>query len=300
MEDDEPRKGKNELEDLSFKFEHPEEYEKIEQKLAFTEKDRNKLFDDFTAPIREALDKMGLKYSIKARVKTPYSIWTKMQNKHVTFEEIYDILAVRIVFVPLKREEEVNECFQIYVSLNKIYKSHPDRLRDWVNHPKANGYQALHVTLMSRTGQWIEVQIRSDRMNEIAEQGFAAHWKYKEHDQQGDDDNELNDWLRTIKEILDDPQPDAMTAAALLGVMVYGMSAYRTRMIYESHGARRFMPLKLMVRRMERRVDTVVTLTRVRRAAVASTTRNPPCGTARTWTSRRLLEETSIWTSKER
>ena len=203
-------KIKNELEDLSFKFEHPEEYEKIEQKLAFTEKDRNKLFDDFTAPIREALDKMGLKYSIKARVKTPYSIWTKMQNKHVTFEEIYDILAVRIVFVPLKREEEVNECFQIYVSLNKIYKSHPDRLRDWVNHPKANGYQALHVTLMSRTGQWIEVQIRSDRMNEIAEQGFAAHWKYKEHDQQGDDDNELNDWLRTIKEILDDPQPDAM------------------------------------------------------------------------------------------
>ena len=203
-------KIKNELEDLSFKFEHPEEYEKIEQKLAFTEKDRNKLFDDFTAPIREALDKMGLKYSIKARVKTPYSIWTKMQNKHVTFEEIYDILAVRIVFVPLKREEEVNECFQIYVSLNKIYKSHPDRLRDWVNHPKANGYQALHVTLMSRTGQWIEVQIRSDRMNEIAEQGFAAHWKYKEHDQQGADDNELNDWLRTIKEILDDPQPDAM------------------------------------------------------------------------------------------
>ena len=203
-------KIKNELEDLSFKFEHPEEYEKIEQKLAFTEKDRNKLFDDFTAPIREALDKMGFKYSIKARVKTPYSIWTKMQNKHVTFEEIYDILAVRIVFVPLKREEEVNECFQIYVSLNKIYKSHPDRLRDWVNHPKANGYQALHVTLMSRTGQWIEVQIRSDRMNEIAEQGFAAHWKYKEHDQQGDDDNELNDWLRTIKEILDDPQPDAM------------------------------------------------------------------------------------------
>ncbi len=203
-------KIKTELEDLSFKFEHPEEYEKIKQKLAFTEKDRTRLFEDFTAPIREALTKMGLKYTIKARVKTPYSIWQKMQNKHVTFEEIYDILAVRIIFTPLDRENEVNECFQIYVSLNKIYKSHPDRLRDWVNHPKANGYQALHVTLMSKTGQWIEVQIRSDRMDEIAEQGFAAHWKYKEHNPQADDDSELNDWLRTIKEILDDPQPDAM------------------------------------------------------------------------------------------
>lgn len=203
-------KIKTELEDLSFKFEHPEEYEKIKQKLAFTEKDRTRLFEDFTAPIREALTKMGLKYTIKARVKTPYSIWQKMQNKHVTFEEIYDILAVRIIFTPLDREDEVNECFQIYVSLNKIYKSHPDRLRDWVNHPKANGYQALHVTLMSKTGQWIEVQIRSDRMDEIAEQGFAAHWKYKEHNPQADDDSELNDWLRTIKEILDDPQPDAM------------------------------------------------------------------------------------------
>ena len=203
-------KIKTELEDLSFKFEHPEEYEKIKQKLAFTENDRTRLFEDFTAPIREALTKMGLKYTIKARVKTPYSIWQKMQNKHVTFEEIYDILAVRIIFTPLDREDEVNECFQIYVSLNKIYKSHPDRLRDWVNHPKANGYQALHVTLMSKTGQWIEVQIRSDRMDEIAEQGFAAHWKYKEHNPQADDDSELNDWLRTIKEILDDPQPDAM------------------------------------------------------------------------------------------
>ena len=203
-------KIKTELEDLSFKFEHPEEYEKIKQKLAFTENDRTRLFEDFTAPIREALTKMGLKYTIKARVKTPYSIWQKMQNKHVTFEEIYDILAVRIIFTPLDREDEVNECFQIYVSLNKIYKSHPDLLRDWVNHPKANGYQALHVTLMSKTGQWIEVQIRSDRMDEIAEQGFAAHWKYKEHNPQADDDSELNDWLRTIKEILDDPQPDAM------------------------------------------------------------------------------------------
>ena len=132
-----------------------------------------------------------------------------MQNKHVTFEEIYDILAVRIVFTPKQRKDEINDCFQIYVALNQIYKSHPDRLRDWVNHPKANGYQALHATMMSRRGQWIEVQIRSDRMDEIAEQGFAAHWKYKEGDRT-EEDTELNKWLGTIKEILDDPQPDAM------------------------------------------------------------------------------------------
>lgn len=202
-------KIKTELEDLSFRYEHPEEYADILSKLSFSEEQRQKLFDDFTKPIREALDKIGIQYHIKARIKSPYSIWCKMQNKHVTFDEIYDILAVRIIFTPQKREDEINDCFHIYVALNRIYKSHPDRLRDWVNHPKANGYQALHATMMSRMGQWIEVQIRSERMNELAEQGFAAHWKYKEGESQEDDD-ELNNWLSTIKEILDDPQPDAM------------------------------------------------------------------------------------------
>ena len=205
-------KIKSELENLSFQYEHPEEYASIKSKLASTEASRHELFDQFTAPIEEELKKMGIKYQIKERVKTPYSIWTKMQNKHVTFEEVFDILAVRIIFTPGKREEEVNECFNIYVAISKIYKSHPDRLRDWLNHPKANGYQALHVTLMSRQGRWIEVQIRSDRMDEIAEQGFAAHWKYKEGEdsEYTEDESELNDWLSTIKEILDDPQPDAM------------------------------------------------------------------------------------------
>ena len=205
-------KVKSELENLSFQYEHPDEYNSIKDKLRETEKSRHKLFDQFTAPIEEALQQMGIKYHIKERVKTPYSIWTKMQNKHVTFDEIYDILAVRIIFTPDKREEEINECFNIYVAISKIYKSHPDRLRDWLSHPKANGYQALHVTLMSKQGRWIEVQIRSDRMDEIAEQGFAAHWKYKDGEdvEFTEDENELNDWLRTIKEILDDPQPDAM------------------------------------------------------------------------------------------
>jgi guanosine-3',5'-bis(diphosphate) 3'-pyrophosphohydrolase len=202
-------KIKTELEDLSFRYEHPEEYADIVNKLSFTQEQRKKLFDDFTNPIREALDKIGIEYHIKARVKSPYSIWCKMQNKYVTFDEIYDILAVRIIFTPQDWANEINDCFHIYVILNQIYKSHPDRFRDWVNHPKANGYQALHATMMSRNGQWIEVQIRSERMNEIAEQGFAAHWKYKEGKKR-DDDEELNNWLGTIKEILDDPQPDAM------------------------------------------------------------------------------------------
>ena len=206
-------KIKSELENLSFRFEHPEEYKAITNKLEITQEQRDELFSSFTAPIREALDQMGVKYEIKARVKSPYSIWNKMQNKNITFNEIYDILAVRIIFTPKVREEEINECFNIYVRISQIYKSHPDRLRDWLSHPKANGYQALHVTLMSRQGRWIEVQIRSDRMNEIAEQGFAAHWKYKDgepEEEYTEDEGELNNWLRTIKEILDDPQPDAM------------------------------------------------------------------------------------------
>ena len=205
-------KIKSELENLSFQYEHPEEYAAIKAKLADTEASRHELFDEFIVPIEVELQKLGLHYHIKERVKTPYSIWNKMQNKHVSFDEVYDILAVRIIFTPNNREEEINECFNIYVAISKIYKSHPDRLRDWLSHPKANGYQALHVTLMSKQGRWIEVQIRSDRMDEIAEQGFAAHWKYKDgvDGEYTEDETELNEWLRTIKEILDDPQPDAM------------------------------------------------------------------------------------------
>ncbi|HCK24157.1 MAG TPA: GTP pyrophosphokinase [Bacteroides graminisolvens] len=202
-------KIKTELENLSFKYEHPEEYQEIEEKLAASAAEREEAFQSFTAPIRVQLDKMGLKYRIIARVKSIYSIWNKMQTKHVPFEEIFDLLAVRIIFDPRNEEEELNDCFDIYVSISKIYKPHPDRLRDWVSHPKANGYQALHVTLMGNNGQWVEVQIRSERMNDVAEQGFAAHWKYKEGGG-SEDEGELEKWLRTIKEILDDPQPDAI------------------------------------------------------------------------------------------
>ncbi|MBR5687720.1 MAG: bifunctional (p)ppGpp synthetase/guanosine-3',5'-bis(diphosphate) 3'-pyrophosphohydrolase [Prevotella sp.] len=232
-------KIKNELEDLSFRYEHPDTYADIKRKLAKKSKSLDELFENFTKPIREKLDEMGINYIIKGRVKSPYSIWTKMQKKHVTFDEIYDILAVRIIFTPQNPKKEKDECFSIYLALQELYTAHPDRFRDWVSTPKANGYQALHLTLMStlkseenlpntndNEAQWVEVQIRSERMNEIAEQGFAAHWKYKDKNKEGqtadeqdnnaDDDedlqegSELNGWLRTIKEILDDPQPDAM------------------------------------------------------------------------------------------
>jgi len=212
-------KIKEELEDLSFSYEHPEEYRSIKEQLAGIREHLNTIFDQFTAPIRERLDATGLRYEIKARIKTPYSIWNKMQTKHITFEEIYDILAVRIIFETEQGMDETAECFKIYDIVSTIYKPHPDRLRDWVHNKKANGYQALHTTLMSKAGKWVEVQIRSRRMDDIAEQGFAAHWKYKEQSSQNeeseDEDNvsneaELDKWLHTIREILDDPQPNAI------------------------------------------------------------------------------------------
>ena len=202
-------KIKTELENLSFKYEHPEEYAEIEKQLAQTQPERDTIFDKFTPPIRQALDEIGMKYTIKARIKSPYSIWRKMQNKHVSFAEVFDILAIRIVFTPKNRAEEVNECYRIYSALPQIYTPHPQRFRDWLSNPKANGYQALHNTFMSKQGKWIEVQIRSDRMDDIAEQGFAAHWKYKEAGA-AYDENELDRWLNSIKEILDDPQPDTL------------------------------------------------------------------------------------------
>ena len=207
-------KVKEELEDLSFKYEHPEEYRSIQEQLEGISEHLTTIFDQFTAPIRQELDKAGIRYEIKARIKKPYSIWSKMQTKNVTFKEVYDILAVRIIFEATEGMNETDECFKIYNIASSIYKPHPDRLRDWVHNKKANGYQALHSTLMSKAGNWVEVQIRSRRMDDIAEHGFAAHWKYKDGDstsegQEGSDDG-LDKWLHQIKEILDDPQPNAI------------------------------------------------------------------------------------------
>ena len=219
-------KIKIELENLSFKYEHPEEYAAMEEKLAMTQAEREKLFADFTAPIKAKLDEMGVKYELKGRIKSPYSIWRKMQTKHLAFDEIFDILAVRIIFEPKNPKEEANECFNIYIALSHLYRTHPDRFRDWVNQPKTNGYQALHVTLMSKHGEWVEVQIRSQRMNDIAEQGVAAHWKYKESGYVEEDEVDLNKWLHTIKEILDDPQPDAMDFLDAIKLNLYASEIF--------------------------------------------------------------------------
>ncbi|WP_165020390.1 RelA/SpoT family protein [Dysgonomonas sp. ZJ279] len=199
---------KTELEELSFKWENPEVYKDIVSKLEKTHKQRANVYDRFAEPVIEKLNTLGFKYEIKAREKSVYSVWNKMQSKNIPFEEIYDIFAVRIIFECEPDVDEKKRCWDIYSAITDIYKLRPDRIRDWVSRPKANGYQALHLTVMGPDGQWIEIQIRSRRMDEIAEKGFAAHWKYKEG--KIEEDTELDKWLKTIKEILENPSPNAL------------------------------------------------------------------------------------------
>ncbi|MBD5199045.1 MAG: bifunctional (p)ppGpp synthetase/guanosine-3',5'-bis(diphosphate) 3'-pyrophosphohydrolase [Bacteroidales bacterium] len=199
---------KTELEDLSFKYEHPEAYKRISEQIAQTEARRTAVYTDFAKPIIEKLREMGLQFEAKARVKSIYSIWNKMETKHIPFEEVYDLYAMRIIFDCDDPAKEKQICWQIYSMITDLYKIHPERTRDWLSSPKANGYQALHLTVMGNDGNWIEIQIRSRRMDEIAEKGFAAHWKYKIGD--SDEESELHAWLQTIKEILDHPDPNAM------------------------------------------------------------------------------------------
>ena len=199
---------KTELEDLSFKYEHPTAYKQIAEKIRLTQQHRSEVYSDFSLPIKDKLDKLGLKYEAKARLKSVYSIWKKMETKHIPFEEVYDLYAMRIVFDCPDQTAEKAMCWNIYSAITDIYRLHPDRTRDWISVPKANGYQALHLTVMGPDGNWVEVQIRSRRMDEIAEKGFAAHWKYKIGE--SDEESELNAWLRTIKDILDNPEPSAI------------------------------------------------------------------------------------------
>ena len=199
---------KTELEDLSFKYQHPEQYKEIVAKIKKTDKDRQMVFENFAAPIREKLDEMGLKYSLSTRVKSAFSIWNKMETKHVPFEEVYDLYAVRIVFDCCESDNEKTICWSIYSAITDIYKLHPTRTRDWVSTPKANGYRALHLTVMGNDGNWVEVQIRSQKMDDIAERGFAAHWKYKIGE--SDEESELETWLKTITDLLKEPGPNAV------------------------------------------------------------------------------------------
>lgn len=199
---------KTELEDLSFKYEHPATYARIEEQIRQSEAVRHKEYSSFSAPILEQLKGMGLEFEAKARVKSVYSIWRKMEAKGIPFEEVYDLYAMRIIFKCPDPAQEKNICWAIYSKITDIYRLHPERTRDWISNPKANGYRALHLTVMGPDGNWVEVQIRSDRMDEVAEKGFAAHWKYKIGE--GDEETELKAWLGTIKDILEDPNPNAI------------------------------------------------------------------------------------------
>ena len=203
---------KSELEDLCMRYRFPEEYAEIKRKIDDTETERQEYIEKFMAPIRAVLDRNKFQYEMTARVKSIYSIWNKMRRKSIPFEEVYDLFAIRIVFKALPFPSEKTQCWQIYSCVTDIYTPKPDRLRDWISIPKSNGYEALHFTLMGPDGHWIEVQIRSKRMDEIAERGLAAHWKYKDGNKSAANANirELDKWVRDIKEILDNPEPNAL------------------------------------------------------------------------------------------
>lgn len=198
---------KSELEDLSLKYKHPESFNQIQFRLQNQREKRDYLVTQFIKPIEEQLKAEGIDFTITERLKSTYSIWSKMQTKGVSFDEVYDLLAVRIVFTPKSNVSEKRQCFDILSLVTDIYKPKPDRIRDWITIPKANGYEALHVTVMGPQGKWVEVQIRTQRMDEIAERGFAAHYKYKNIN---DIENELDRWLQKIKEMLKNPESDAL------------------------------------------------------------------------------------------
>ncbi|WP_302603814.1 bifunctional (p)ppGpp synthetase/guanosine-3',5'-bis(diphosphate) 3'-pyrophosphohydrolase [uncultured Alistipes sp.] len=200
---------KSELEDLCMKYRFPQQYAEITQKLQESEASRKEFIDKFNAPIIEALDRDHFNYEISGRLKSVYSIWSKMQRKQIPFEEIYDLFAIRIVFKPLPFPSEKTQCWQIYSTITDIYTPKPDRLRDWISMPKANGYEALHSTVMGPDGVWVEVQIRTQRMEDIAERGFAAHWKYK-HATISQDEDEFDKWLKQIRTALNSPTESAV------------------------------------------------------------------------------------------
>ena len=217
-------KIKYELEDLSFKYEHPQKYAEIMEKLSETEYHRERMVEEFVKPVRKMLDDAGFKYEIKARVKSAYSIYNKMEKKKLPFEEIYDVYAVRVIFENDDDTQERIRCWQIYTFFTEGHRVHPDRLRDWTSVPKANGYRALHLTAMGPEGKWIEVQIRSRKMDEIAELGYAAHWKYKTGVHE--DETELDTWMNTIKDILAHPEPNAIDFLDTIKLSLFSPDIY--------------------------------------------------------------------------
>ncbi len=203
---------KTELEDLYLKYTEPEVFRDIANKIQQTKATRNKFIKEFVEPIDESLNTAGFNYTIKGRPKSIHSIWNKIKKQKVSFEEIYDLFAIRII-LDTDLEEEKSACWKVYSIVTDFYKPNPDRLRDWVSTPKSNGYESLHVTVMSKTGQWVEVQIRTQRMDEIAEKGFAAHWKYKEsHKEVSNQSREtgIESWITKVREMIENQDGSAI------------------------------------------------------------------------------------------
>lgn len=203
---------KSEMEDIWLRYKEPEVFNDITAKINRNISDKEKEIDAFILPISNALKAAGFNFEIKKRVKTPYSIWHKMVTKNITFDQIYDLYAVRIIFSPetASHESERDQCYHVFSIITGIYRYKSDRIRDWVKHPKNNGYEALHCTVMSDSGIWIEVQIRTRRMDDIAEKGIAAHWAYKKDGFVGENDSEMDKWINKVKEILVDPDVNAL------------------------------------------------------------------------------------------
>ena len=209
---------KSEMENIWLKYKEPEEYQSITEKISSNTAAREKDIDEFIAPIEKALKDAGYNFSIKKRIKTPYSIWYKMHNKHVGFEQIFDLYAVRIVFTPKLDgpQSERDQAYLIFSAITNLYSENVSRRRDWISQPKNNGYEALHCTLMSHAGFWVEVQIRSRRMDDIAEKGIAAHWAYKKDGYISENDSEMDKWLKQVQDIL---LSDDVSALELLDII---------------------------------------------------------------------------------
>ena len=231
---------KSELENIWLKYKEPDAYSDIKARIDREIAGRGREMAEFVLPIEAALEKAGFHYEIKKRIKTPYSVWQKMQTKGVSFEQVYDLYAIRIIFDtdPHSAESERDQCYHIFSIITGLYRYMPERLRDWVKHPKSNGYEALHCTLLSASGVWVEVQIRTRRMDDIAEKGIAAHWTYKKHGIMGEGDYEMDAWLDRIKEILVNPDVNALELLDIIHNDLISTDIY----VFTPRGEQRSLP----------------------------------------------------------
>jgi guanosine-3',5'-bis(diphosphate) 3'-pyrophosphohydrolase len=228
---------KSELENLALKFKEPEEYDTIQGKLRKTNDVRTRFINAFIEPLKKELEKQGLKFTIKGRPKSIFSIWNKIKTKHVSFEEIYDLFAIRVILdTPVEYEKA--DCWKVYSVVTDFYRPNPDRLRDWVTTPRGNGYESLHTTVMSPSGKWVEVQIRTERMDEVAEKGFAAHWKYKES--KGGKQSGFDNWINKIRDLIENNHADTLEFIDDFKLSLYAEEIY----VFTPKGQLKMLPAK--------------------------------------------------------